>query len=286
MSGPSRRERQALGERLREMRADARLSGRALAAATGLHFTTVSKIENGARAPSQDDIRAWCAACGTGDQVPDLIAALSHAETLYPEYSRQARAGLRRMQQAHAALYERTTVFRIYETTLVPGLFATAGYAAAVLRFWSGFLGLADDGVDPAVRARLARQRVLYFGGRRFSVVLEEQALRTRVGGTGVMAEQLARLLDAMSLPGVSIGIVPAAGARSAHTQGSFWIFDDSRVQVETVSAGLTITQPGEIALYASAFGLLKRSAVYGGDARRLVGRALRDLEAGPGGEA
>jgi len=33
------------------------------------HYTKVSKLETGDRSPSEDDIRAWCAACGTEGQV-------------------------------------------------------------------------------------------------------------------------------------------------------------------------------------------------------------------------
>jgi hypothetical protein len=46
---------------------------------------------------------------------------------------------------------------------------------------------------------------------------------------------------------------------------------------VETVSAGLDITQPAEIGLYAQVFDLLQRSAVYGQGARDLIRRALGD---------
>lgn len=55
-------------------------------------------------------------------------------------------------------------------------------------------------------------------------------------------------------------------------------MYDDTRVQVETVSAGLDITQPAEIALYALVFERLQRSAVYGRDARDLIGHALGEL--------
>jgi len=48
------------------------------------------------------------------------------------------------------------------------------------LRFWNEFLELPND-VDEAVAARMARQQILYTGKRRFSFVLEEQTLRTRV---------------------------------------------------------------------------------------------------------
>jgi hypothetical protein len=143
-------------------------------------------------------------------------------------------------------------------------------------------MGLKDD-VDAAVEARMERQRVLYTGERQFRVVMEEQVLRTRVGDPDVMAGQLDRLLAVMSLPRVSIGIIPAEGERHSLTQGSFWMFDDSRVHIETVSASLTITQPRDTALYARVFDLLQRSAVYGREARQLIGRALRGVANGVG---
>lgn len=264
------------------MRKDARLSGRALASSLGWHFTKVSKLENGDRSPSEDDIRAWCAACGAGDQVPDLIATVRHVASVHHEYRRQMAAGMKHMTESAIPLYEQTSLFRIYDTTVFPGLFTTAGYAAALFRFWQEFMGLKDD-VDAAVEARMERQRVLYTGDRQFRVVIEEQVLRTRVGDSGVMAGQLDRLMAVMSLPRVSIGIIPAEGTRHALTQGSFWMFDDSRVRVETVSESLNITQPRDIALYARAFELLQRSAVHGREARQLISRALRDLTGEPG---
>ncbi|MDQ2814293.1 MAG: helix-turn-helix transcriptional regulator [Actinomycetota bacterium] len=278
MTTPVQQAREALGARLREIRKDAALSGRALAAALGWHFTKVSKIENGARSPSEDDIRTWCLACGAADQVPDLIATARHIEAMYHEYRRQMQAGLRHLQESSVPLYQQTSLFRIYETTVIPGLFTTAGYAAEIFRFWTGFMGLAGD-VDSAVEARMERQRVLYTGDRQVRVILEEQVLRTRVGGAGVMAGQLDRLLAVMSLPRVQIGIIPAAGERHSLTQGSFWIFDDARVRIETVSASLTITQPRDIALYARVFERLQQSARYGRDARQIISRAVQQLD-------
>lgn len=279
MSIPVKQAREALGARLREIRKDANLTGRALAGACGWHFTKVSKLEHGAQAPSEDDLRAWCQACQADDQLADLIATVRAIESMYIEWRRQMRAGLKHSQTSSVPLYERTKLFRIYETTVLPGLFHTAEYAAAIFRFWAEFLELPDD-VDEAVAARMERQQVLYTGDRRFVFVLEEQTLRTRVGDAEVMAGQLDRVLAIMSLARVSLGIIPAMGARHALTQGSFWISDEDRIQVEGVSAGLEITQPREIAVFLKAFGLLQRSAVYGKAARELTHRALADLEA------
>jgi transcriptional regulator with XRE-family HTH domain len=197
LTTPVQQAREALGARLREIRKDANLTARALAVAIGSHFTKVSKIENGARSPSEEDIRAWCTACGAADQIPDLIATVRHIEAMYHEYRRQMQAGLKHLQESSIPLYEQTSLFRIYDTTVVPGLFTTAEYAAALFRFWTSFMGLSGD-VDAAVEARMERQRVLYTGERRFQVVMEEQVLRTRVGDNDVMAGQLDRLLAVM----------------------------------------------------------------------------------------
>ncbi|WP_422770562.1 Scr1 family TA system antitoxin-like transcriptional regulator [Plantactinospora sp. WMMC1484] len=95
------------------------------------------------------------------------------------------------------------------------------------------------------------------------------------------MLGQLDRLLAVMSLPRVSLGIIPAAGERKCLAQGSFWIFDERMVQIETMSAGLEVTQPREIAVYSRAFALLQASAVVGKPAREVIARAMAELQEG-----
>ena len=278
MPGQPQQAREALGTRLREIRLDAGLTARALAQLAGWHFTKVSKLEHGTRRPSLADIRAWCRYCQAEDQVTDLIATARGIDEMYTEWRRQMRAGMMHFQDSFRPLYEQTLLFRVYETTFIPGLLNTAGYAAAILEFWAGLMSLPAD-IEMAAAARMDRQNILYAGRRRFLFMIEEQALRTRVGGTEVMAGQLDRLLALMSLPAISLGIIPDAGERHALAQGSFWIFDDTRVQLETVSARLNVTQPAEISLYAQVFDLLQRSAVYGHGARDLIRRALDGLK-------
>ena len=140
-SSSARQAQEALGARLREIRKDAGLSGRALAAATGQHFTRVSKLEHGVQTPSDQDIRDWCRACGAEEQIPDLIATARVVQSAYLEFRRQARAGMKRVLGSHTIpLYERTSLFRIYEHNVIPGLFQTAAYCAAMLSFWIDFL--------------------------------------------------------------------------------------------------------------------------------------------------
>lgn len=126
-----------MGARLRELRAEANLTARALAATCQWHFTKISKIEHGAQAPSEHDIKTWCRACNAQAQIPDLIATVRAIDSMYIEWQRHMRAGLKNSQTSSVPLYERTNIFRVYENTVMPGLFHTAEYAAAIFRFWN-----------------------------------------------------------------------------------------------------------------------------------------------------
>ena len=52
--------KEAFGDRLRELRNEASLTGRALARLTGLHYTKISRAENGRQSVTDAEIRAWC----------------------------------------------------------------------------------------------------------------------------------------------------------------------------------------------------------------------------------
>ncbi|MEV6773357.1 helix-turn-helix transcriptional regulator [Nocardia sp. NPDC051030] len=279
-SSSAQEARRALGARLRDVRKDAGLSARQLAAVTGQHFTRVSKIENGIQSPTDQDIRDWCHACAAEDQIADLTAALRVVDSAYLEFRRESRAGLKRVLGAHTQQrYQQTKVFRIYEHNVIPGLFQTAEYSGAMLSFWIRFLGAPND-IGDAVAIRMERQRILHRGGKRFVVVLEEQALRTWFGDATVQVGQLGRLLELMSAPNISIGIIPLMIKRAAVASAGFWIFDDDLVALETPTASIQVTQPAECEMYARMFEVLKQSAVYGRDARALVLKVLAELDA------
>jgi transcriptional regulator with XRE-family HTH domain len=278
LSATAQQALQALAGQLREVRKDAELTARQVARAAGWHESKCSRIENARTIPSPADIRAWCKICGVPDQATDLTATLRAIDSMYIEWRRQVPAGMRRVQEASLPLWERTRQFRIYEPGVIPGLFQTAGYARARMGRIIEFNGIPDD-LDAAVAARLERQRVLRHGDHQFAVVLEEWALRSRIGSTEMMAAQLAHLLHELALPAVSLGIIPVSAARTMWSSPGFWIFDESRVLVETPAAELAITQPREIAVYLRTFNELAAMAVYGSRARELISRAAADFQ-------
>lgn len=277
MSTITKQAREALGARLREIRQDAKLTGRALAHRCSWHFTKVSKLEHGTQNPSEDDLREWCKACDAEDQIPDLIATVRSIESMYVEWRRVLRSGMKHGQKARLPLYESTRLFRVYEPGLVPGLFQTAEYASAVIADVIEFDQIPND-LEEAVAARMERQHVLCTGDRRFLVVLEEQVLRTRVGDDTMMTGQLNRLLTVMSQHRVSLGIIPSVARRHTWLSVGFWIFDRHIVRIDTPSAEVTITRRSEIAVFEKKFARHQQSAIFGQKARDLINKALADL--------
>ncbi|MEV1083607.1 Scr1 family TA system antitoxin-like transcriptional regulator [Streptomyces sp. NPDC050211] len=119
------------------------------------------------------------------------------------------RAGLTRVQQSVAPLFERTRRFRAYQSWVIPGLLQSAAYTRAVLSTVAHLRDVPDD-IDDAVAVRMDRQRILHSGDHRFAMLVEERVLRTVIGDN-TMAGALDHLISVASLPSVSVGIIPSA---------------------------------------------------------------------------
>jgi len=270
--------REAVAARLREIRLDAGITGRQLAVLCGWSESKSSRIENAMTAPSDADIRAWCRACESDDQASDLIAANRQADSMYIQWKRLQRTGLRRLQESGAKLYEQTRLFRVYCSNVIPGFFQTTCYASALLSSIAGFRGIPDH-VAAAVAARMKRSQVVREGDHRFAVLVEETVLRYRIGDADVMAGQLGHLLEAMALPSVSLGVIPFTASRDMWPIETFTVLDHQRVPADFLSAAINITTPSEVAEYVRAFGKLSAIASYGAPARGLIRSALGALD-------
>ena len=266
--------RASLGIRLRDIRRDAGLSGTELARLAGWQPSKITKIEHGRQTPSEDDLRVWSEHCHASAELPDLIAAVRSIETQFAEWRRVIRGGIRRRQEASAAVYDRARLFRIYEPQVIPGLLQTRDYALSVLSTSISFFRVPDDAEESA-DARIARQRVLTHGDRRFHMLLGEQCLHTNVGGADIMADQLERLLELLRLPRMRLGVIPFDAPYRVPLDNGFWLMDDTLVQFDTYSMEMSLVRPDEIELYGRAFERLAALAVYGAEARAMIDVAL-----------
>lgn len=269
----------ALGHRLRELRTAANLSGRQLAELLSWPASKISKLENGRQTPSDDDIRAWTRATGGEAETEALLASLHTLEVQHAEWRRVLQAGIRPRQNELADLDRQTKLFRVFESTVIPGLLQTAEYAR--IRFAESIrvFQLTND-INEAVQGRIRRQEILYGPDRRFHFVLTEAALRIRLCPPGIMLGQLDRLISLSALPNVKLGVIGFQTQYATSPWHGFWMYDTDRVLVETYSAALTLAQPPEVELYARVFDELAAVAAYGRAARAIINGVINDLAA------
>lgn len=242
----------------------------------------ISKLELGQQTPTVRDIEMWATACQNPQVCADLVGALTTLESQYVTVRRKARMGMARGQHVYADLESTASFVRNFQCAVVPGLLQTADYARARLSYWATYRR-AEDELDAAVAARMARQQVLYSASTKFHFVVAEPVLRYRACPDEVMEGQLDRLLSVATMRSVHFGVVPFRqrylGALPTH---GFVIYDDARVKVETVSAELTLEERSEIDRYLDVFAGFANAAVYGAEARALVARAMSALAADP----
>ncbi|MEU8395477.1 helix-turn-helix transcriptional regulator [Nonomuraea sp. NPDC048892] len=273
----ARQVRLAIAERLREIMRDAGRTGRSLADAAGWHESKSSRLLHAKTLPSDEDLRRWCQVCGATDQVDDLLSLSRTAESMYVEWKRLHRTGLRQLQESKVPLYESTRLHRVYCSQLIPGFLQTPEYAWVLLKMFGNFHNAPDD-LEAAVAARMARNDLLRRAGYRFKFLLEEQVLRHQIGDPSVMRAQLEHLLAVAKLPSTSVGIIPVTAPRRLWTLEAFNVFDDNLVQVELLTATVNVTQPSEVGLYIKGFTDLAAMSVVGAPAKRLVQAAQQNF--------
>lgn len=255
------------------------MTGRQFAESLAWPPSKVSKIENGRQTPTDGDIRQWVQAVGDTSELEALLASLHTLELQYAEWRHIMRAGHRPQQEQLLEWDQKTRLFRIFEATVVPGLVQTGEYARARFEESARRLKIAND-ADEAVAARLRRQEILYRPGKQFHLVLTEAALRFRLCPVDVMLGQLDRLASVSHLPNVRLGVIATETEYTVSPWHGFWIYDDRRVLLETISAELDLRQPPEVRLYGEAFAELAAVASYGRDARQIIGKVMSDLDA------
>lgn len=275
------REREALGQRLRELRKDARLTGRQLAESQRWQPSKVSRIEGGKQTPSDADIEAWAVACGVPAATGDLVAALRSLEGHYLEHRRAFRSGMARFQRAIGGQEAQYSAIRNFQSSIIPGLLQTPEYAR--YRFAGGVkYGGPPTDIDESVAARMARQQILYRPETRAHFVLTEATLRYRLCPSEVLEGQLDRLLGMANMRTVRLGVIPFETQLVNAPLHGFAVYDEHEILIETLTATLTLSEPSEIRDYLELFAGYANLALYGSEARVFINRALSELSASP----
>lgn len=154
--------------------------------------------------------------------------------------------------QAHLEFEAKAVELRIWELHWIPGIVQIEGYIRGALES----SGLQD--VDEHVAVRLKRQEALF--GRKIQpliwIYLDQSVIERPVGGPAVLTEQLARLLELLQLPNVSIRVMPTSVGAHVGLDGSFKIMttDADSVYVEACGGGRLVEEAREVRSYRVRF--------------------------------
>jgi transcriptional regulator with XRE-family HTH domain len=275
--------RRELGAELRRLRKNARLSGEQIARAAGISQSRASRIELGQQSASPEVVSRWGQACGATATELDELAVLADAAATEAISWRQAMSeGLDKLQQDSRAIEASASLICNFQTSWVPGLLQLPEYTQ---RIFAAEHGPGQPDIATAVATRMNRQAILYDGAKRFEFILTEAALRWRVGPPSLMRAQADKIIAVATLGNVTVGIIPQSAESGHWHDHGFNILDDrgeagdAIAHVETLTSGLTITDPADVSVYKEAFARLRALAATGDDAADLIHRVMADYE-------
>ncbi|MGW4108450.1 helix-turn-helix domain-containing protein [Streptomyces sp. NPDC004976] len=267
--GPAVRRRK-LGAELRALRTSAGLTSGEAARLAGWHQSKVSRIETGTSGVKPADVRLLLDVYGVADpQLRELLLVLSGTgdDGGRHHWWHAYRGVLPPTYRDFISLESQASAMRTLETTVIPGLLQTPEYARAVTA--AATEGASEERLDTLVEVRLARQDVLRTEPPlELSAVLDEAVLRREVGGPGVMARQLNRLVEAARLPQVRLQVLPFSAGAHIGVTGPFVIFSFSRtsdldvVVLDHLTSSLYLEGKEDLRAYLEAFNALSLHAL------------------------
>jgi transcriptional regulator with XRE-family HTH domain len=192
-------------------------------------------------------------------------------EGLFPRVMEESGfpAGFAEYAEAEA----RASMIRLYENSMITGLLQTEAYARTVLK-----AGQKADKLERLVSARMDRQELLGRDDPPWMVaLLDEAAIRRRVGDHDVMKQQLEHLLTIGQEPHVTIHIVPANAP--VYPEGAFKILSfpaepDTGYVESAGGRGRLIESGAHVSELAVIFELIRSVALPVADSEKLI----RDL--------
>jgi transcriptional regulator with XRE-family HTH domain len=262
----SEEDRKLFAEELKAMRIQRGWTQEELAQKINFSSSTVSNIESGHRAPTEAQAAAIDAAFGapgTFVRLERRIRGLSFS------------SGFRPFEP-----YEKTAVtLRVFEHTLIPGLFQTEDYARTILETYPES---AEQVVQERVDLRLARQAIL---SRKdpppphIWALLDEQVLRRNVGGPAAMYEQIKHLAELGRMQRIHIQVIPADRPHPG-LQGAFALAEMDHppviVYLERASDGQTVEDAATSETMTLLFDALRMEALSGGTSLKMIDEAVQ----------
>jgi transcriptional regulator with XRE-family HTH domain len=256
-----------VGSELRRLREAASVTTAQAAEVLSCSPAKISRIENGIVSARVVDLRLLLDRYGDQDQEHrvylERLARESnkrgwwqdYGDTIPPHYA------------DFIGLETDASYIKTWEPTTVPGLLQTPEYARAIMLANPAMVS--PDKLENFISIRQQRQARLEQGtDARLDAVIWEVALITTVGSDEVQRGQLARLLELMTRPNISVQVLPLEAGDQASMCGSFVMFSFgsersvSTVFVENLTSSQYLEMDQELRGYTLVFDALRSAAL------------------------
>jgi transcriptional regulator with XRE-family HTH domain len=221
--GPTLRA-QLLGQQLRELREEAKLTLREVGEYVQRDASTVSRFEAGLLPARIPEVLAYLDLCGIDDpRKRDALKRLSQdafQKGWWDGYADDVATSL----VDRIWLESRAREIRTFHPVVLPGLLQTRAYAETIIR--AADPDAPDDQVSRWLELRMTRQHLLTQPEPvRLTAILDEAVLRRKVGGSAIMRAQLHRLVELGRRRHIEILVIPASVGAHASPDGTFDVF-------------------------------------------------------------
>ncbi|MFI2368419.1 helix-turn-helix domain-containing protein [Streptomyces sp. NPDC018833] len=272
--------RRRLGQELRRLRELKGMTAEEVAERLLVSQSKISRLENGRRSISQRDVRDLCGVYEVEDhRIVDSLMQMAkdsrqqgwwHAFGDIP-YS------------VYIGLETDAASLRVYEPQVVPGLLQTRQYAEALIAGALPESGITD--IDKRVSVRVRRQERIKDAEHplRLWAVIDEAALRRRVGDRQLMREQLEHLVELSHQPHVTVQVLPFDMGAHPGINGQYAILefpdasDSSVVYIEGVTSDLYLEKANDVQKYSVMYEHLRAQALNVEQTRQFIEAIAKD---------
>jgi transcriptional regulator with XRE-family HTH domain len=278
--GPTTRRRQ-LGADLRRLREAKGLTLEEAGALVGISKATLSRYETKEGTVKWPTVDALCREYQASDEERGALVELAKGAKIQGWW-RSLADPIPESMNLMLTLEDEVVREDHYACMYIPGLLQTRAYAEAVHR--ASEIHCPEREVQHMVDIRMKRQELLERDEPpHIWCVIDEAALRRRVGGREVMQNQLAQLLSLSQQPHVTVQVLPFSTGAHAAAVGSFAVLRGPTpeldvVYVDLIGGGLFMEKRQELERYRLAFEYLSAQALDLESSAEIVHRISKEL--------
>jgi transcriptional regulator with XRE-family HTH domain len=275
-------QRLVLGNQLRHFRESRGITAEQAAEAIRAPYAKISRVEHGRVGLKERDVADLLTLYGVIDS-EERSALLSLARTAstpgwWHVYANIPPTWL----EPYTGLEAAASVISTCQNQLIPGLLQTEEYARELIRASSA---ATEDEIMRRAQLRVRRQEILRRpDAPQLWAVIDEAALRRRVGSREVMREQLRHLIEMSDLPVVTLQILPFGEGAHLAMVGPFTVLRFAEpdlqdvVYIEQLTGALYLDRPVEVDRYMETLDDLHVRAKIPSETRKLLGQILADI--------